>query len=216
MSTLSTDPPSLRTTLRNVSRDGATVRSSSVGSRMTMISYGRMETSPPPLVCAATDVPWQEGRLRRQPHQVTGYRADQKNPADWAASLLPGGQVFFGPRSSSDPGYADIIVVGAGHGLAPLATAGSSSALSGAGTAERRDPTGRSQSGNQPGGASAARSNGPPAGSSTRPPHRTKSSLGRYIWRSTRMHNATTAISRSSTVVVKNCSGRERFGLPYR
>src|SRR3984957_12428284 len=43
MSTLSTVPPSLRTTLRNVSKDGATVRSSSVGSRMTMISYGRMK-----------------------------------------------------------------------------------------------------------------------------------------------------------------------------
>jgi hypothetical protein len=29
-------------------------------------------------------------------------------------------------------------------------------------------------------------------------------------------HNATTAMSRSNTVVVKNCSGSERFGLPYR
>src|SRR6202161_663178 len=50
MSTLSTDPPSLRTTLRKVSSDGATVRSSRVGSRMTMISYGRMGTSSPPMV----------------------------------------------------------------------------------------------------------------------------------------------------------------------
>src|SRR6185312_11492480 len=50
MSTLSTLPPSLRMTLRNVSNDGATVRSSRVGSRMTMISYGRMRTSPPPTV----------------------------------------------------------------------------------------------------------------------------------------------------------------------
>src|ERR1700694_2797778 len=50
MSTLSIDPPSVRTTLRNASNDGATVRSSRVGSRMTMISYGRMRTSSPPMV----------------------------------------------------------------------------------------------------------------------------------------------------------------------
>src|ERR1700751_3627212 len=79
MSTFSTVPPSLRTTLRNASKDGATVRSSSVGSRMTMISYGRMETSPPPLVCAATVGLWQEGRLRRQPPQGTGRGADREN-----------------------------------------------------------------------------------------------------------------------------------------
>src|ERR1035441_9959565 len=53
MSTLSTDPPSLRTTLRKVSNDGATVRSSRVGARMTMISYGPMETSSPPMVVYA-------------------------------------------------------------------------------------------------------------------------------------------------------------------
>src|SRR5271166_373500 len=94
MSTFSTFPPSLRTTLRNASKDGATVRSSSVGSRMTMISYGRMETSPPPLVCAATVGPWQEGRLRRQPHQVTRRWAGPGNPGK---SLLPGLQVFLGP-----------------------------------------------------------------------------------------------------------------------
>src|SRR5271166_3161191 len=96
MSTFSTFPPSLRTTLRNASKDGATVRSSSVGSRMTMISYGRMETSPPPLVCAATVGPWQEGRLRRQPPQVTGCGADRRNPRG-AARLLAGLQVFVSP-----------------------------------------------------------------------------------------------------------------------
>lgn len=53
------------------------------------------------------------------------------------------------------------------------------SAGSGSAACPRRDPTGRSQSGSQPGGASGARSNGPPAGSSTRPPHRTRSSSGR-------------------------------------
>src|ERR1700721_4545504 len=46
----STVPPSLRTTLRKVSSDGATVRSSRVGSRMTINSYGRMGTSSPPMV----------------------------------------------------------------------------------------------------------------------------------------------------------------------
>lgn len=53
-------------------------------------------------------------------------------------------------------------------------TAGSAS-----GIAVRRTPDGRSRSGSQPGGASGARSKGPPDGSSTRPPQRTKSSSGR-------------------------------------
>ena len=43
-------PPSLRMTFRNVSSDGATVRSSRVGSRMTMISYGRIRNPSPPMV----------------------------------------------------------------------------------------------------------------------------------------------------------------------
>src|SRR5690348_754692 len=111
MSTLSTVPPSLRTTLRNVSSDGATVRSSSVGSRMTMISYGRMETSPPPLVCTATGVPWQEGRLRRQPHQATGRWANWKNPDDRATRSLPRVQVFVGS------GHGPLTGLGEGTGV---------------------------------------------------------------------------------------------------
>src|ERR1044072_8260980 len=79
MSTLSTEPPSLRMTLRNVSSEGATVRSSSVGSRMTMISYGRIKTHHLLWSCAATDCPWQEGYLRRQPAQATGTGTDQPN-----------------------------------------------------------------------------------------------------------------------------------------
>src|SRR6516162_1627720 len=106
MSIFSTVPPSLRTTLRNASKDGATVRSSSVGSRMTMISYGRMETSPPPLVCAATVGPWQEGRLRRQPPQVTGRGANPKNPCE-TARLPPGLQVFVGPGHGGAVGLGE-------------------------------------------------------------------------------------------------------------
>src|SRR5918993_5791423 len=45
MSTLSTTPPSLRTTLRYLSSDGSTVRSSRLGSRMTMTSYARKAVS---------------------------------------------------------------------------------------------------------------------------------------------------------------------------
>src|SRR5690606_25401371 len=47
MSTLSMVPPSLRITVRNLSRLGATVRSSISGSRMTMSSYWCV-TDPPP------------------------------------------------------------------------------------------------------------------------------------------------------------------------
>ena len=51
--------------------------------------------------------------------------------------------------------------------------------VSGSQTAGRRKPAGHSAAGNQSGGSSGARSNGPPAGSSTRAPQRTKSSSGR-------------------------------------
>src|SRR6476660_623211 len=81
MSTLSTLPPPLRMTLRNVSSDGATVRSSRVGSRMTMISYGRIEPHHLLRSSAATVVPWQEDYLRRQPAQATGTPADLRNRA---------------------------------------------------------------------------------------------------------------------------------------
>src|SRR6185312_8825365 len=85
MSTLSTEPPSLRMTLRNVSSDGATVRSSRVGSRMTMISYGRIRTHHLLRSSAATVVPWQEGYLRRQPAQATRTAADLRNRAAFSA-----------------------------------------------------------------------------------------------------------------------------------
>src|SRR6478736_3968176 len=64
MSTLSTLPPSLRMTLRNLSRLGATVRSSISGSRMTISSYWCM-TYPPPSDLAVADVLQQEGVVRR-------------------------------------------------------------------------------------------------------------------------------------------------------
>src|SRR6185312_5521215 len=52
-----------------------------------------METSPPPLVYAATVDPWQESRLRRQPPKGTGMRADHQK----SSRSLPGVPVFGGP-----------------------------------------------------------------------------------------------------------------------
>ena len=62
--------------------------------------------------------------------------------------------------------------------LAPAAIS-VSAPVSGAGASGRRCPAGRNQSGSQPGGVSGAQSKGPPDGSSTRPPQRTRSSFGR-------------------------------------
>ena len=67
----------------------------------------------------------------------------------------------------------------AGTAVSRPACAGTDSLLgSGSGAAGDAATAGRSQCGSQPGGASGARSNTPPAGSSTRPSQRTRSSFG--------------------------------------
>src|SRR4051812_39329359 len=104
MSTLSTVPPSLRMTFRNVSNDGATVRSSRVGSRMTMISYGRMSNPSPPMVVTATVDPWQEGRLRRQPAQVTATARLPRNRRDPGDHVLSAGYQFLNRLGLLQPG----------------------------------------------------------------------------------------------------------------
>src|SRR6185312_8124169 len=133
MSTLSTEPPSLRMTLRNVSSDGATVRSSRVGSRMTMISYGRIRTHHLLRSSAATVVPWQEGYLRRQPAQATRTGADLRN-RDSSASRHS--TTYFAPSPVRPPAHStDQAPVS--HGSGPPADATSQATSS----AEHRAPS---------------------------------------------------------------------------
>jgi len=79
-STFSTVPPPLRTTDRNASRLGATYRSSTSGSRMSMSSYLRMRVPHLLWTQAATVDPWQEGCC------VSDRDPDTGEPAPTAAT----------------------------------------------------------------------------------------------------------------------------------
>ena len=87
MSTFSTVPPSLRTTVRNWSRDGSDGALLELGVEDDHQFVMTHASNPPPLDSAATVVPWQEGRCVKQRVTVPARRDPERVP-DRAGRLI--------------------------------------------------------------------------------------------------------------------------------